>query len=68
MPRRQYENRPTDLRCIDNGHLVTMQVRNKLHYVDGYGPPVRFSIPHGALDHLRCPVPGCGSLLEEANA
>jgi hypothetical protein len=64
MPRKQYDTLLTNLWCIDNGHIFTAKVRKKLHYVDGYDPPVFSTVPKGALDNIRCPE--CGSLAEEA--
>jgi hypothetical protein len=66
MPRKEYDDLPHKLECIENGHLFTAQVRKKLHYVDGVDAPVLATVPAGALDNIRCTYPGCNSLVREA--
>ena len=62
----KYEFLPTKLQCIENGHPFTERVRKKVHYYEEGGEPIFSTIPKGALDNVRCPVRGCGSLVEEA--
>jgi hypothetical protein len=57
---------PAKLQCIDNGHPFTAEVWQKMHYYEESGEPILSTIPKGALDDVRCPVPGCSSLADEA--
>ena len=66
MPRKQYDDLPTDLVCIEKGHPSTQQVRKKLLYVESQDAPVLTTVPAGALDNIRCSYPGCNSLVREA--
>jgi hypothetical protein len=65
MPK-EYKFLPTRLQCIQNGHPFTEEVLKKVHYVAGHDAPIFSTIPKGALDDVRCPVPGCGSLVQQA--
>jgi hypothetical protein len=66
MPRKQYDDLPTDLVCIEKGHSSTQQVRKKLHYIESQDAPVHSTVPAGALDKLRCTWPGWNSPDTEA--
>jgi hypothetical protein len=57
---------PAELQCIENGHRFRERVWQKVHYVEDHDEPIFSTIPKGALDDVRCPVPGCGSLVQEA--
>jgi hypothetical protein len=64
MPRKEYDYLPKDLECV-RGHHFTEEVLHKLHYVSNLDAPVKATIPHGALDNVRCPVKGCGAPVKE---
>jgi hypothetical protein len=64
MPRKEYDDLPTDLECVQ-GHHFTEKVLHKLHYVEGVDAPVDAKIPHGGLDKVRCPKEGCGAPVKE---
>ena len=56
-----------NLRCDENDHPFTAELWQTLHYVPGSNEILFETTPKGALDDVRCPVPGCGSLAKDPN-
>jgi hypothetical protein len=57
----------TNLRCIENDHPFTEKIWQTLHYVEDSNEILFKTTPKGALDDVRCPVRGCGSLAKDPN-
>jgi len=58
---------PRNLQC-ENGHpLGTWKIWQRVHYGPDGNEILFRTTPPGALDDIRCPVPGCGAQPKDPN-
>ena len=67
MPSQENKFMLRDLECQKSGHPFKRKRLQTVHYYPGTNQIVDIKTPKGALDNVRCPVPGCGSLPKDPN-
>jgi hypothetical protein len=68
MSSREYKRMVRDLECEKSSNPFKREILQIVHYYPGTTQIVAIKTPKGALDNVRCPVRGCGSLPKDPNA